>query len=168
MNEDRFWELIENAWAPLGPEAGEARRVLTARSPDTDVFAMPEHSVVEKALDEVTDNLGALARDLTAEELTGLDRVLERLLHDLDRADVHAVTHGSDDGFLYVRGAIVALGRDFYTAVSADPRLAVPGARSESMPYLFAHLHRERFGAFPATGSGVSRESFCNPTGWRT
>ncbi|GAA0594286.1 hypothetical protein [Actinomadura livida] len=53
MNKDRFWELIENAWAPLGPEAAEARRVLTARSPDTDVFAMPEHSVVEKALDDV-------------------------------------------------------------------------------------------------------------------
>ncbi len=34
------------------------------------------------------------------------------------------------------------------------------------MCYFFAHLHRERHGPFPKTGSGISRESFSNPAGW--
>ena len=41
-----------------------------------------------------------------------------------DREEVHDVTDGSDDGFLYARGFILAAGRDFY-AVDADLRLAV-------------------------------------------
>jgi hypothetical protein len=32
--------------------------------------------------------------------------------------------------------------------------------------YFFAHLHHERFGAFPDTGSGISRESGQNLAGW--
>jgi hypothetical protein len=34
--------------------------------------------------------------------------VLERTLYDIDRADIQAVTDGSDDGFLYARGFVVA------------------------------------------------------------
>jgi hypothetical protein len=58
------------------------------------------------------------------EELTSLDRVVERKLYDLDREDVHEVTDGSDDGFLYARGFIVAMGKDFYGAVLANPSVA--------------------------------------------
>jgi hypothetical protein len=36
----------------------------------------------------------------------------------------------------------------------------------EEMCYFFAHLYRERFGKFPETGSGISRESCSNATGW--
>lgn len=166
MTDERFWDLIETAWAPLGAEVGAARRALTTRDPSADVWEMTEISVVTKALDVFLDNLGAAARDLSADELTDLDRSCERLLHDIDRADVHEVTDGSDDGFLYARGFIVALGRDFYTAVAADPRVAVPDAECESMCYFFSHVHRERFGDFPDTGSGISRESCRNPEGW--
>jgi hypothetical protein len=34
------------------------------------------------------------------------------------------------------------------------------------MCYFFAHLHHERFGTFPETRSGISRESGQNLTGW--
>jgi hypothetical protein len=44
--------------------------------------------------------------------------------------------------------------------------VAVPDAECEEMCYFFAHLHRERFGEFPETGSGISRESCSNATGW--
>jgi hypothetical protein len=95
-----------------------------------------------------------------------LDRVLERKLHDIDRADIQAVTDGSDDGFLYARGFIVAMGRNFYDAVASDPQVAVRDAECEEMCYFFAHLYRERFGEFSDTGSGISRESCSNATGW--
>jgi hypothetical protein len=105
-------------------------------------------------------------RELPGGELTSLDRVLERKLYDIDRADIQAVTDGSEDGFLYARGFIVAMGRDFYDAVASDPEAAVLDAECEEMCYFFAHLYRDRFGEFPETGSGVSRESCSNATGW--
>ena len=99
-------------------------------------------------------------------ELTDLDRVAERKLHDLDREEIHEHTDGSDDGFLYCRGFIVAVGREFYLAVNADPSLAVLDADCEQMCYFFAHLHAERFGNYSDIGSGISRESGTNPNGW--
>jgi hypothetical protein len=48
----------------------------------------------------LTGNCGGLLADA----LTSLDRVLERKLWEIDRVDIHAVTGGSDDGFLYSRG----------------------------------------------------------------
>src|SRR5262245_17068655 len=80
--------------------------------------------------------LASLAEEsavLSDEDLVDMDRVLERKLYDIDREDIQAVTDGSDDGFLYCRGLIVALGRDFYEAVVANPAMAVPDGECESM-----------------------------------
>ncbi|GAA1289923.1 DUF4240 domain-containing protein [Saccharothrix xinjiangensis] len=162
--EARFWALLDNAWAGLGPEADGLRRALTRRDPAEEAFE--EAAQLEEHLDRLVEVLRETSAGLPAEELTALDRVVERKLHDIDRRDVHEVTDGSDDGFLYARGFVVALGREFYEAVSRDPRLAVPDAEAESFCYLFAHAHAHRFGDFPETGSGISRESFSNPAGW--
>ncbi|MEW2359119.1 DUF4240 domain-containing protein [Spirillospora sp. NPDC029432] len=166
--EERFWALLEAAWAPLGDEVGRARRELARRDPESDevLYGEPPLSVVEGALKGFLDNLTAAGRELPAEELAEFDRIAERKLYDIDSAELHAVTDGSDDGFLYARGFVVALGREFYTAVARDARVAVPDAWCERMCYLFAHLYDERFGGFPSTGSGISRESFSNPLGW--
>ncbi|PRX99689.1 DUF4240 domain-containing protein [Allonocardiopsis opalescens] len=163
---ERLWALVEAAWAPLGAEVNAARRALAHRAPGEDPYSGPSLPLVESALGRFLDELAAASRELPAEELTALDRAVERLLHDIDRADIQAVTDGSDDGFLYARGFIVALGREFYTAVARDPRMAVLDAECERMCYFFAHLHNSRFGRFPDTGSGISRESCTNPLGW--
>lgn len=107
-----------------------------------------------------------MCQGLSAGELIALDRVVERKLWEIDRADVHAVLGGSDDGFLYARGFTVALGREFHGCVAGDPQMGAPWAECEEMCYFFAHLHHERFGAFPDTGSGISRESGQNLAGW--
>lgn len=112
--------------------------------------------------------LTELCEGMSSEELTDLDRVVERKLYDVDRADIHAVTDGSDDGFLYARGLIVASGREKYYAVLADPNAATPDDELEEMCYFFAHLHHEKYGSWPETGSGISRESCSNPEGWRS
>ncbi|MUN37592.1 DUF4240 domain-containing protein [Actinomadura litoris] len=169
-DETRLWEMLEAAWAPLGPEVGQARRALARRTPEPgeDLYGKPPLSLVENALKAFLDNLAELSRDLSSEELTGLDRAVERLLFDIDRAEIHAVTDGSDDGFLYARGFIVALGREFYTAVNRDPRVAILDAECERLCYFFFHAHNERFGDFPDTGSGISRETCSNREGWPT
>ncbi|MFF5108112.1 DUF4240 domain-containing protein [Streptosporangium sp. NPDC000509] len=166
--EEGFWGLVEAAWAPLGVEVNQARWELTHRmpAPDEDLHGKPPFVVVDAALKEFLSNLGSLSEGLSADELTDLDRVVEAKLYDIDRADIQAVTDGSDDGFLYARGFIVAMGRDFYAAVAEDPKKAVLDAECERMCYFFAHLHHERYGTFPDTGSGISRESCSNRAGW--
>jgi Protein of unknown function (DUF4240) len=158
----RFWALVEAAWAPCNAEANRMRRALAKRAPGL----IADIPAVEDALPVFLGTLTDQCRDLPGSELTSFDRVLERKLYDIDRADIQAVTDGSDDGFLYARGFIVAMGRDFYDAVASDAEMAVLGAECEEMCYFFAHLYRERFGEFPATGSGISRESCSNPAGW--
>jgi hypothetical protein len=150
-----LWSLIEAAWAPLGPDVRQARQALVIRP----AGSQAETSVVMGALRRFLDVLISRCRSLTGAELTSLDRVVERKLWEIDRASIHAVTGGSDDGFLYARGFIVAMGREFYDAVADNPQMGVPYAECEQMCYFFAHLHRERFGDFPETGSGISRES---------
>ncbi|MFC6088783.1 DUF4240 domain-containing protein [Saccharothrix lopnurensis] len=162
--EARFWALLENAWAGRGPEVAALRRALVERAPGEDAF--DEAAQLEEHLDRVLEALRAVAADLSAEELTALDRVAERKLHEIDRADVHEVTDGSDDGFLYARGFVLAMGREFYEAVARDPRMAIEDAEAEAFCYLFAHAHADRFGDFPETGSGISRESCSNAAGW--
>ncbi|MEU7524535.1 DUF4240 domain-containing protein [Saccharothrix sp. NPDC042600] len=163
--EARFWALLEQAWAGAGAEAARARRALVRRDPEED-DGFDQAAVLEEQVEGVLDRLTELCADMTSGELTALDRVGERKLYDIDREDVHEHTDGSDDGFLYARGFIVVLGREFYEAVARDPRLAVDDASAEDFCYFFAHLHEERFGEFPETGSGISRESGANQAGW--
>lgn len=161
-DEARLWSLIEAAWAPLGPGVRQARQALVIRP----AGSQAETSIVTGALERFLDVLAGRCRPLSGAELTGLDRVVERKLWEIDRASIQAVTGGSDDGFLYARGFIVAMGREFYDAVADNPEMAVRDAECEEMCYFFAHLYRERFGDFPETGSGISRESGQNLVGW--
>jgi hypothetical protein len=163
-DEDRFWQLIESAWTELDPEPAEIRRHLVNRTPDADEESL---YALDAWLEKFTERLRAASADLSAAELTDLDRVLERKLYDIDREDIHEFTDGSDDGFLYARGFIVAVGREFYEAVRADPAKAIMDAECEEMCYFFAHLHNDLFGTYPKTGSTISRESHSNPAGWQ-
>jgi hypothetical protein len=164
-DEDRLWHLIESAWEACGPEAAAARRALVGRDPAGDGDRKDLYAV-ESWSEQFLAHLRRLSAGLSSAQLTDLDRVVERKLYDLDREDIHEHTDGSDDGFLYCRGFIVAAGREFYDAVAADPAMAVLDAECEAMCYFFAHAHHERFGGYPETASGVSRESGTNPGGW--
>jgi hypothetical protein len=159
-DESRFWSLIESAWERVGDEPSARRKALIERESDRESYALQEY------LDPFLDNLRALSDGLSSAELTDLDRVLERKLYDIDRADIQKITDGADDGFLYCRGFIVAMGRDFYDAVAADPTVAIVDAECESMCYLFSHLHINRFDDWPETESGISRESGSNQACW--
>jgi hypothetical protein len=164
-DEARFWALLETAWARCTPEADRARQAL-AKPGSSQSSLAAGLAAIEPTLTLFLDHLAGLSRRLPAGELASLDRVLERKFYDIDRADIQRVTDGSDDGFLYARGFIVAMGHRFYNAVASNPDLAVPDAECEEMCYFFAHLYCERFGEFPSTGSGISRETGSNPTGW--
>jgi Protein of unknown function (DUF4240) len=162
-DEARLWNLIEATWVSLGARVNRVRRSLSARPPGQPADDVP---LLKEARGAFVDSLAQQCRELTAEDLAVLDLVVERKLYDIDSSDLHAITDGSDDGFLYARGFIVSMGREFYHAVAADVLMAVPGAELEEMCYFFAHRHHERYGVFPGADTGISRESGSNPAGW--
>ena len=160
MDEDRFWTMIEQAWRSVGGVL-EARQALAAGK------------LSDERAEELVDLCGGVIqalqaelRKLPADELMAFDRILERKLYEIDRADVHEHIEGSDDGFLYALGFIVAAGKAYYDAVSANPSLApMMDLECEEMCYLSWHLYQDKFGEMPR--SSISRESCSNQAGWQ-
>ncbi len=158
MDENRFWSMIEAAWKAVGGFV-EVRQEL-AEGSDSEKHAYSLDAPLRSFIAALRKQLAALP----AEELLAFDRILERKLYDIDRTDIHERTDGSDDGFLYCRGFIVALGRRYYEGVRENPDLAVVDAEFEQMCYISWHLYFERFGEMPP--SGIWRETGSNVAGW--
>jgi len=150
--------MIEDAWVSTGGWSDE-RRALTAGQ-----LSDEQLTELAGALDDVIPALRASLQRLNQDDLLMFDRILERKLWDIDRAEIQKFTDGSDDGFLYARGFIVAAGRDFYDAVNATPERARMDIECEDMCYLSYHVYVERFGEMPR--SDITRESASNPAGW--
>ncbi len=158
--------LIEAAWAQLESEVRHARQELVDRRPGS----WADISAVAGALPTFLAILAGQCRALPADELTSLDRVVERKLWELDRADIYAVTGGSDDGFLY-SSCIAAVSSSPWAGSSTmpwrpTPRWACRSPSARRCATFFAHLSYQQFGDFPDTGSGISRETGSNLTGW--
>lgn len=159
MDEARFWAMIEDGWSAVGAEAARAA-LLTEEGKEAAAEELDGRS------GQFVSALEAALRRLPADELSAFDAILERAMYDIDRKDVHDVLDGSDDGFLYARGFVVAAGRAYYEAVRADPGRGVPDAECEAMCYLSAHVHEKLYGSWPTSGAGISRESVSNAAGW--
>ena len=158
MNEKRFWSLIEAAWQSVGGKAKDRQKLAEGKLSEGKAEALME------TLGEVVSALTDLLGKLTASELLEFDRILERKLYAIDRAEIQEHTDGSDDGFLYARGFIVAAGAGYYEAVNADPSVAMMDLECEEMCYVSWHLYRDKFGDMP--DSGISRESCSNKAAW--
>jgi hypothetical protein len=158
MDENRFWLMIEAAWNAIGGHVEVRQKLAEGRDSEEAAYSL------DGALGSFIAALRKQLTELPAEELLAFDRILERKLYHIDRADIHERTDGSDDGFLYCRGFIVALGRRYYEGVRDNPELAVVDAECEQMSYISWHLYHERFGEMPP--SGISRETCSNYAGW--
>jgi hypothetical protein len=158
MDESRFWSLIESAWQAVGGKLKDRERLAAGKLSDEKAEALAE------ALEEVIPALQTQLDLLPEDELLAFDRILERKLYDIDRADVHEHLDGSDDGFLYGRGFVVAAGKGYYDAVNRNPTVAIMDLECEQMCYLSWHLYGSKFGEVPQ--SGISRETCSNDAGW--
>jgi hypothetical protein len=159
MDSERFWNLIEEAWKDAGGHQKERDLLAAGKLSEEKAYELQD------ALDEVIPSLRAALGELSQEDLLAFDRILEQKLYDIDREEIHAVTDGSDDGFLYARGFIVAMGRGYYDAVNADFSKALTDFECEEMCYLSFHMYVEKFGETPPA-SGISRESGSNQSAW--
>ena len=158
MDESRFWAMIETAWKAVGGKLKVRQKLADGNLSEEKAEELLE--VLEQVIPALRGNLN----QLSAADLLAFDRILERKLYDIDRAEIQEHTDGSDDGFLYARGFIVAAGRGYYDAVNGKPSIALMNLECEEMCYLSLHIYEEKFGDLPQ--SGISRESHSNKAGW--
>jgi hypothetical protein len=157
MDETKFWAMIESAWAKTGGWNESRTRLLAGEEVDSNELM--------EAAQEMIPHLEAALKSLNQDELLAFDRIAERKLYDIDREEIQEFTDGSDDGFLYCRGFILAAGQAYYDEVNANPSRAMMNAECEDFCYLALHLYEDIFEAIPH--SGISRESRRNPAGWK-
>ena len=158
MDDTRFWALIETAWKAVGGKVKVREKLAEGKLSEEKAEELLE------SLEEVIPALREQLSELPAADLLAFDRILERKLYEIDRAEIQEHTDGSDDGFLYARGFIVAAGKGYYDAVNAKPSVAVMDLECEEMCYLSLHIHEDKFGKVPQ--SGISRESCSNKAAW--
>jgi hypothetical protein len=158
MDVNRFWAMIETAWQVVGGKSQTRQKLADGK------LAAEAAEDLLKSLAEVLPALRQQLNQLPAVELLAFDRILERKLYDIDRAEIQEHTDGSDDGFLYARGFIVVAGKAYYEAVNANPSVALVFLECEEMCYLSTHIHQEKYGEVPQ--SGISRESCSNKAYW--
>lgn len=157
MKETDFWVLIEAAWAKTGAWNDARRRFLADQDGNPDELM--------EAAQEMIPHLDVILKSLKQSDLLAFDQILEIKLYEIDRQEIHEFTDGSDDGFLYARGFIVAMGNEYYAAVNADPSRALMDVECEDMCFLAIGHYRDLYGDPPE--SEISRESGSNPAGWQ-
>lgn len=159
MDENKFWHMIEDAWREVSDSASPRSALAHGK-----LSAEDAESLAEQSSSEMVPALELMLEELPQEELLRFDRILEQKLYELDRAEIHEHTDGSDDGFLYCRAFIVAAGHTYYQAVNADPSRALMDIECEDLCYLPMRIYTKKFGEIPP--SGISRETGSNKTGW--
>src|SRR6266545_6332323 len=138
MDESRFWSLIQSAW-PATQQATLLRQMAFSGELEDD-------DELYTAQKQMLNNLTNALNQLDADDLLTFDRILERKLYDIDRADIQEYTDGSDDGFLYCRGFIISMGRDYYGMVQAEPSRAVMDIEFEELCYHAYWLYEQKYG----------------------
>lgn len=140
MNEDSFWQLIDDC-TPSGPD------------PDAEHLAAA-----------LTNRLAAGP----PETIAGFAEQLAGVLYRLDRREYGQDL--SADAFLYTRAAVVAAGRDTHEAVLRDPALFTPYAEelvwAESLLYVPDVAYRRLTGEEWDRDTRYSYESYANTAGW--
>jgi hypothetical protein len=126
---DEFWKIIEAALA--NTKNGEA-----------------DMNVIKRSLE-----------GMTAEEILGFDRELQRRRAESYRWDLWAVAYivnggCSDDGFDYFRGWLISKGRKYFETAMADPVRAADEAEPdacecEDLLYVASSVYKEKTGEFP-------------------
>lgn len=160
MTTASFWELIEAAWqdqpALLKKRdkamAADDRKTLTA--------------LADAIEDSVIEGFENRLYDLEREDLTAFIHILEERLYHIDRSDIQEGTDGSDDGFLYARCYIVAMGEAYYDAVDKDPSKAAPDAEAEGFGFTAYSVYADRFDEQFPRNSKHNIGTGSNKAGW--
>ena len=162
MNEQTFWQTIESAWEE-SPEFYEKR----AKAVETNDGALLEELIA--ATDgEVLKNYKIRLRAFDKDALTEFIHTLEEKLFKIDREEIQEYTDGSDDGFLYCRCFIVAMGERYYKMIDENPSKATMDLDAETFGFSAYDIYEENFGEEFERNSIYCIESCSNQEGWKS
>ncbi len=158
MNDNKFWQMIEDAWQNIGGFQNERHLLCLSELDEEQIENLSAN------LNNFIESLEKALNELSAEDLMEFDRITERKLYQIDRSEIHEFTDGSDDGFLYARGFILAMGREYFETVDKNASKAVMDAEFEEMCFVGRRLYNNKFGELSL--SEISRETGSNASGW--
>lgn len=162
MNEQAFWGIIESSWAD-SPELYNLR---------TKALETNEEAVLEDLSrgieEEIVQNYREKLLLLGKEEFTNFIHILEEKLFAIDRKEIQEYTDGSDDGFLYCRCFILAMGESYYNAVNTNPSKATMDLEAETFGFLAYKIYEEKFAEEFDRYSIHNIESCSNIGGWKS
>jgi hypothetical protein len=160
MTLDQFWNIIETAWE--GHPKLLAKRDKAIAADDTPAMVKLADDIEDTILDDYQDQLYELERD----ELISFIHNLEERLYNIDRSEIQKATDCSDDGFIYARCFIVAMGKKYYDIVDNDPSKAAMDAEAEGFGFTAYSVYDDRFDEQFKRNSKHSIESGSNKAGW--
>lgn len=160
MNEFKFWQIIEDAWA-ASPALLEMRN--TALKTNDAILI---EDLTGEVYGTITNNIRDILLQLDKKELTGFNHIMEEKLFQIDREDIHAYTDGSDDGFLYCRCFIVGMGKHYYEMISENPSKATCDAEAEIVGFIGYMVYQELFGVEFERYTTHNIETCSNTSAW--
>lgn len=162
MNEQIFWGTIELSWAD-SPEIYE-KRANALETNDSELLEELVTATDGKVLENYITRLGACDKDT----LTKFIHILEEKLFKIDRKEIHEYTDGSDDGFLYFRCFIVAMGEQYYKMIDENPSKASIELDAEIFGFSAYDIYEDKFGEEFKRNSIHCIESCSNEKGWKS
>lgn len=160
MEDKKFWDLIESTWEKSGKNEDRRKAIETNN---------------EEALEELSQFIESELIDFYKTELENLDKNeftayihhLEKKLYQIDREEIHEYTDGSDDGFLYCRCFILAMGKDYYSMINENPSKAKFDLEAEGFGFEAYMSYEKKFSEEFERNSIHCIESCSNPKGWK-
>jgi hypothetical protein len=160
MTESLFWEIIDSAWTKSA--LIEKRRVKALRNNDPELLQGLSEDLFGAVLNNYNKRLVLLGKP----DLTAFIHILEEKLYDLDRAEIHEFADGSDDGFLYARCFMVAMGEMYYNKINRDPSMATPDMEAETFGFAAYEVYKYKFKADFVRCSVHNIETGSNKAAW--
>ena len=160
MTEQFFWEIIELSWT----DSTDLYKLRAFALKHNDEEILNELSV--RIEDTILENYKNRLFALNKVELTKFIHILEERLYNIDREDIQEYTDGSEDGFLYARCFILAMGQQYYTLVDNFPSKATMNLEAELFGFSAYGIFEEKFGEEFVRNSICNTESCSNQKGW--
>ncbi|RYF97378.1 MAG: DUF4240 domain-containing protein [Chitinophagaceae bacterium] len=160
MTLEKFWEYLEEVWAAESELKKKRRKALD--TDDEKLFQDLTIEIEEVLLESYEDMLYNLEKS----ELESFIHHLEERLFNIDRKDVHKYIEGSDDGFLYCRCFVVAMGEEYYNRVDKSPGAAHPDLEAEGFGFTAYSVYADRFDDEFERNSKHNIETGSNLSGW--
>lgn len=142
MNENKFWELINDTWEKSGKNEIRLKAI-----EENDEETLRE--LMEFIWTDLISYYQIELWKLEKQEFISYIHKLEEKLYQIDREEMHKYIGGSDDGFLYGRCFILAMGKEYFEMIDKDPKKAKYSLEAEGFGFeayiLYEKIFKEEF-----------------------